>query len=98
MSEELVLIEIKEWLNKSGYTYGPRSGPMGEEGYTKVFRIEFYNTWVTINIENKIINIYREYECGGEISKGTIRFSSKILIDVETFSSTINHKIKDYTN
>lgn len=56
------------YLTKIGFQYGKRSGPQGEEGYTKtIFHNENEVLWITIDLFKKKVYLYNEWDCGGEL-------------------------------
>ena len=72
--------------------YEDNTGARGEKGLTKIYSTcnGLYDVWVTINIDDDKIYIYKEYECGGYIGDDDIHIREDWKCDLETFIDKID--------
>lgn len=80
------LTKTNHFLTDYGFTYGNNSGPQGEAGYTNTYRHEngTERLRVTVNLNNRNVHFYNEFECGGVLSKYDIDIPDDIDINNET--------------
>lgn len=80
------LTKTNHFLTNYGFTYDNNSGPQGESGYTNTYIHENGTEclWITINLNNRTVHFYNEFECGGLLSKYDIDIPDTIDIDNET--------------
>lgn len=95
------LTKTNHFLTEYGFTYGDRSGPQGESGYTNTYRHEngTERLWVTVNLNNRTVHFYNEFECGGLLSKYNIDIPDNIDINNEdVFIKWLDDYIPDEDN
>lgn len=63
--------ESRQFLIKLGFRYGD-IGAQGESGYTKIIpHDENEILWITINLQEKKVYLYNEWDCGGKLWERT---------------------------
>ena len=74
--------DTSHWITSYGFTEETRTVIGLPCQYEKCITSEsgLYNTWVGIDFNNRLVHIYVEYECGGEVNRATIDFS---YVDVD---------------
>lgn len=86
---------IYSWLVQQGYE--DKTGAKGEEGYTNVYKInDLYYVWVTINLDEKKIYIYQEYNCGGCVGTDEINIDEEWLEDLDVFIDEVDQALEDW--
>ena len=81
---------LANFLLEQGYEN--TSGARGEKGLTKIYSTcnELYDVWVTINLNDNKIYIYKAYECGGHISDDEINIPEHWKYRLDTFINEID--------
>lgn len=82
------------FLLKLGFKYGERSGAQGETGYTKTIHHNGNETlWITVDVRDKKVYLYNEWDCGGELWKKTLYVPDSILKSEKDFVEWLDGKI-----
>ena len=55
-----------------------------------------YNLWVGIDFHKRLVHIYQEYECGGEISRRTFNFSHVDMDNEYDFITELDTIVNEY--
>ena len=55
-----------------------------------------YNTWVGVDFDKRLVHIYVEYECGGEVNRATIDVSYVDVDDEYDFMQELDNIIDMY--
>lgn len=93
--QNLPVTEIEKELIDCGFKKG--SGPKGEHGYVNIYSLDddAYNLWVTIDLENRHLYLYKEYECGGEIFSTDYAIEQYLLDNPDLFINWLDSMITD---
>lgn len=77
-----------------GFKYGKRSGPGGEEGYTKtIHHNENEILWITVNTKEGKVYLYNEWDCGGELWKRILDIPGSALENRDNFIEWLDERI-----
>lgn len=86
---------INNWLENNGYKY--TLATKGHSGMTRIYHTEDqYNVWVTINIHEKKVYLYKAYDCGGMVSEGEINIKDCCLDDLDTFINILDKELEPW--
>lgn len=85
------------FLINLGFKYGGRSGAQGETGYTKaILHNDGYETlWITVNPKKKIVYLYNEMDCGGELWQREYDIPQSALNSESEFVDWLDGEIGD---
>jgi len=87
--------EIVHWLQSRGYEKG--NGPQGTIGYVRTYTTDdSYRVWVTIDFNTLIIDVYKEYSCGGCVGSTTIEIEEEWLESVKTFIDNVDEELESW--
>ena len=59
---------------------------------------KLFNVWVGIDFKKRLVHIYREYECGGEINRKTYDFSTVDMDEEYDFMIELDTIVSSYVN
>lgn len=70
--------DTSHWITSYGFTEETKTVSGLPCQYEKCITSEsgLYNTWVGVDFNKRLVHIYVEYECGGEVNMATIDFSN----------------------
>lgn len=86
---------IIAWLKEHKYEKG--TGAQGQPGYVHIYEIEDKNyVYVTINIEQKKIYVYKEDCVESYINSSTIDIESDWLTDLESFIDNVDKVLESW--
>ena len=70
--------DTSHWITSYGFTEETKTVIGLPCQYEKCITSEsgLYNTWVGVDFNKRLVHIYVEYECGGEVNMVTIDFSN----------------------
>lgn len=90
---------IAEYLMQTGFTY-ERFICGGNYGYQKTFPTEngLYYVWIHCDLENRKFNLYKEYNCGGEVASYHCDIPDKLIEtdDKDAFLTWLDDKCEYY--
>lgn len=71
-------------------------GARGEKGLTRIYPTdnELYDVWVTINLNEKVIYIYKEYNCGGQVGEDEILINKEYLENISIFVNFLDEALE----
>lgn len=82
------------FLLKLGFRYS--NGAQGESGYTKTIHHNGNEKlWITVNLQERKVYLYNEWDCGGELWKKELYVPDSILRNEEKFVDWLDEKIGD---
>ena len=88
---------IHDWLLRQGWE--DRTGAQGQPGLTKTYIVDdnFYLVWITINLNKRRIDVYKEYyDCGGCVGEDEITIEEDWLDNLETFIDRVDSKLSGW--
>lgn len=90
---------IAEYLTEKGFKYTTFVCG-GNYGYQKDFKVEngLYYTYVHCDLANGILNIYKEYDCGGEIASYKCNIPKELIEtdNVDVFIDWLDEECEYY--
>lgn len=92
-------LKIKNYLIKSGFIY--KKFVCGDNyGYQRTFCVDdgLYYTWIHCDLENLKLNIYKEYDCGGEVASYNCDIPTDLIENdyVDEFINWLDDKCEYY--
>lgn len=86
------------WITSYGFTEETETVIGLPCQYEKCITSEsgLYNTWVGVDFNKRLVHIYVEYECGGEVSRATIDVSYVDVDDEYNFMQELDNIIDMY--
>lgn len=59
---------------------------------------KLFNVWVGVDFKKRLVHIYREYECGGEVNRKTYDFSTVDVDEEYDFMIELDTIVSNYVN
>lgn len=88
----------KHWITSYGFTEETKTVIGLPCQYEKCITSEssLYNIWVGVDFNKRLVHVYVEYECGGEVNRATINVNYVDVDDEYDFMSELDTIIDAY--
>ena len=86
------------WITSYGFTKETKSviGLPCQYERRITSKSSLYCTWIAIDFNNRLVHIYVEYDCGGEVSRATIDVSYVDVDDEYDFMNELDSIVEPY--
>lgn len=83
---------INKWLLEQGFK--EETGARGENGLTKVYEVDSDYVWITINLNECKIYVYKEMNCGGMLGDDEIDIRKEWFDSLEIFIENVDEELE----